>query len=123
MAGTGGAAGAGGMPENRCPFYTSVLVSPLSQSVGNLIDVDTRVLDLDGDSVEVLVTSDCGEVADPLQTADSETGESSTTVRCDDAQFCSITISVSDDGFDAEGCDGTNQAATRTTGVNCQPAL
>ncbi len=70
--GSGGTAGTGGMPENRCPFYTSVLVSPLSQSVGNLIDVDTRVLDLDGDAVDVLVTSDCGEVADPLQTADAD---------------------------------------------------
>ncbi len=111
------------MPENRCPFYTSVLVSPLTQSVGNLIDVDTRVLDLDGDAVDVLVTSDCGEVADPLQTADAETGESSTTVRCDQVAACAVTVSISDDGFDPEGCDGTNVEATSTAAVDCQPAF
>ena len=120
--GSGGVAGTGGIPENRCPFYTSVLVSPLSQSVGNLIDVDTRVLDLDGDPVDVLVTSDCGEVADPLQTADAETGEGSTTVRCDQEGTCAVTVSISDDGFDPEGCDGTNVEATSTTAVDCQPA-
>lgn len=118
--GGGGAAGTGGMPENRCPFYTGVLVSPLSQSVSNLIDVDTRVLDLDGDAVDVRVTSDCGEVADPLQTADGETGESSTTVRCDQAGSCSVTVSISDDGFDPKGCDGMNPEATSTTQVDCQ---
>ena len=107
------------MPENQCPFYTSVLVSPLSQSVGNLVDVDTRVVDLDGDAVEVLVTSDCGEVADPLQTADAETGESSTTARCDQAGSCSVTVSISDDGFNPDGCDGTNAAATTTVTVDC----
>ena len=48
------------MPENRCAFYTGILVSPLSQSLGNLVDVSTTVLDLDGDPVEVLVESDCG---------------------------------------------------------------
>jgi hypothetical protein len=107
------------MPENQCPFYTGVLVTPVSQSVGNSVDVDTRVLDLDGDAVAVLVTSDCGEVADPLQTADAETGESSTTVRCDQVGSCSVTVSISDDGFNPDGCDGTNIRATTTVPVDC----
>ena len=29
------------------------------------------------------MSSDCGEVADPLQTADPDTGEADTAVRCD----------------------------------------
>jgi hypothetical protein len=68
------------------------------------------------------VTSDCGEVADPLQTADAETGEGSTTVRCDQEGTCAVTVSISDDGFDPEGCDGTNVEATSTTAVDCQSA-
>jgi hypothetical protein len=98
-------------------------VSPTSQSLGNLIDVDTRVLDLEGDDVEVLVTSDCGEVTDPLQTADPQTGESSTTVRCDEVRMCSVTVTASDDGFAPEGCDGTDDGATATIATNCQPAI
>jgi hypothetical protein len=108
------------MPENQCPFYTDVLVSPLTQTLGNLIDVSTEVLDLDGDTVEVRVTSDCGEVTDPLQTADPETGESDTTVRCDQQAACAITVSVSDDGFTPGGCDGTDPRATTTIPVDCQ---
>ena len=118
--GEGGMGGEGGTPENRCPFFTSVLVSPLTQSVGNLVDVDTRVLDLDGDDVEVRVSSNCGPVADPSQTADAQTGDSSTTVRCDEAALCSITVSASDDGFDPEGCSGTNPEATSSIAVACQ---
>jgi hypothetical protein len=110
------------MPKNRCPFYTSIVISPGSQSVGNLIDVRTMVFDVEGDDVEVLVTSNCGEVTDPLQTADPETDESSTTVRCERVQTCGVTISVSDDGFAPDGCHGTNDQATSTIGVNCQPA-
>ncbi len=121
--GFGGAAGSGGMPENRCPFYTDITVSPTLQSLGNLFDIDTEVLDPDGDPVEVRVTSSCGEVADPLQAADPVTGESSTTVRCDQVGACSVTISVSDDGFDPEGCDGTNIEATSTVELDCQPPL
>ncbi|NNK09164.1 MAG: hypothetical protein HKP50_17775 [Myxococcales bacterium] len=118
--GAGGVGGAGGMPENRCPFFTSVLVSPLTQSVGNLVDVDTRVLDLDLDDVEVRVTSTCGPVADPSQTADAQTGDSSTTVRCDEPGLCAITVSASDDGFDPGGCSGTDVEATSTIPVDCQ---
>lgn len=93
---------------------------PLTQSVGNLVDVDTRVLDFDGDDVEVLVTSNCGEVADPLQTANAQTGESSTTVRCDEAGLCSVTVRASDDGFHPEGCSGTTGDTTSTISVDCQ---
>jgi hypothetical protein len=110
------------MRANRCATYTSVVISPSSQSVGNLVSVRTEVYDPDGDDVEVLVTSSCGEVADPLQTADSQTGESSTTVRCDEIQSCPVTVSVSDDGFAPEGCDGTTEGATSLTELNCQPA-
>jgi hypothetical protein len=94
------------------------LVSPLTQSQGNLIDVSSRVHDLDGDPVQVLVSSTCGEVADPLQMADSITGESDTTVRCDVVQQCVITIRASDDGFDV--CRGLDPGAHSTTIVNCQ---
>ena len=116
-----GGSGGGGRTEgavvvNLCPFYKSVLVKPLTQSVGHLIDVETEVHDLDGDDVEVSVTSDCGEVVDPLQT-----GDSSTAVRCDEAKLCTITVRVSDDGFNPDGCSGTNDAASSTTPIDCQP--
>jgi hypothetical protein len=117
-AGAGGEGGSGGMPENECPFFTSTLVSPLTQSQGNLIDVSSRVHDLDGDPVQVLVSSTCGEVADPLQFADSITGESDTTVRCDVVKQCVITMRASDDGFDV--CRGLNDAAHSTTLITCQ---
>lgn len=119
IAGSGGTGGAGGSPDNRCPIYTSVLTSPLTQSLGNPISVDTRVLAFDADPVEVLVTSTCGEVADPLQTANPVTLESGTTVRCDQVGTCSIRVSVSDDGFDPKGCSGNNLAATTTARIDC----
>jgi hypothetical protein len=65
----------------------------------------------------------CGELADPLQTADAQTGESSTTVRCDQAASCGVTVSISDDGFDPEGCDGMNAEASSTVPVDCQPTF
>ncbi len=120
-AGMGGAGGTGGgVSINRCAIFTDIFVSPLTQSIGNLVSVSTEVLDFDGDPVEVLVTSSCGEVANPLQTADPETGESDTTARCDVVGMCSIAVSVSDDGFDPEGCDGTNFAAMATFNIVCQ---
>jgi hypothetical protein len=117
-AGDGGEGGAGGMPENQCPFFTSTLVSPFTQSQGNLIDVSSRALDLDGDPIQVLVSSTCGLVADPLQLADRITGESETTVRCDQVKQCVITIRASDDGFDV--CRGLDPDAHSIAIITCQ---
>jgi hypothetical protein len=96
------------------------LVSPLTLSQGNLINVSSQVEvdDLDGDPVQVLVSSTCGLVADPLQIADPTTGESDTTVRCDVVKQCVITIRASDDGF--EVCRGLDHDAHSTTLINCQ---
>jgi len=115
-AGTGGGGGTGGAGENECPFFRSVIISPLNQVVGNLINVDTRVHDLEGDEVEVWVTSTCGEVADPIQT-----GDSMTTVRCDEPKPCSITIRLSDDSFDPHGCNAIGAGSLSTTAIHCQP--
>jgi hypothetical protein len=117
--GTGGTGGTGGIIVNYCAFWTSILISPTQQSVSNLIDVATRVHDLDGDDVEVRVSSDCGEVADPLQTADPGTGEADTTVRCDHVTQCEILIHVSDTGF--VGCTGTDRGASSRTQIDCDP--
>jgi hypothetical protein len=119
--GGGGTGGTGGIIVNHCAFYTSLLISPLSVSVGHDIDVATRVHDHEGDDVEVRVSSDCGEVEDPLQTADPGTGEADTTVRCDQVSMCEIVMRVSDDGFDPRGCSGLNAAASSVTQINCQP--
>ena len=117
-AGTGAAADTrtGGGRANQCPFFRSVLISPLSQAVGEIVNVDIRVHDLEGDEVEVRVTSSCGLVADPIQT-----GNSMTTVGCEKAKPCSITIRLSDDGFAPKGCNGTNPGSLSTTKINCHP--
>jgi hypothetical protein len=96
------------------------LVSPLSQTVSNLVDVETTAVDAEGDAIEVAVISDCGHVTDPVQTADNVTGESSTTVRCDEVQPCHIVVVVSDDGFDKDGCNGRTADAASLSPVNCQ---
>jgi hypothetical protein len=106
----------GGAGANQCPFFRSVLVSPLSQAVGQIVNVDIRVHDLEGDEVEVRVTSSCGHVADPIQT-----GNSMTTVGCEEAKPCSITIRLSDDGCAPNGRDGTNPGSLSTTKINCHP--
>jgi hypothetical protein len=116
-AGTDTGAGAGaGAGANQCPFFRSVLISPLSQVVGEIVNVDVRVHDLEGDEVEVRVTSSCGHVADPIQT-----GSSMTTVGCEKPKPCSISIRLSDDGFAPKGCNGTNPGSLSTTKINCHP--
>jgi hypothetical protein len=114
--GAGTATAAGGAGANQCPFFRSVLISPLSQAVGEIVNVDVRVHDLEGDEVEVRVTSACGEVADPIQT-----GNSMTTVRCNEPKSCSIIVRISDDGFDPNGCDGMRPGSLSTTKINCHP--
>jgi hypothetical protein len=106
----------GGAGANQCPFFRSVIISPLSQAVGEIVNVDIRVHDLEGDEVEVRVTSSCGHVADPIQT-----GSSMTTVGCEKANPCSISISLSDDGFAPHGCNGTTPGSLSTTKINCHP--
>jgi hypothetical protein len=103
-----------GARANECPFFRSVLISPLSQAVGEIVNVDVRVHDLEGDEIEVRVTSSCGHVADPIQT-----GSSMTTVGCEKPKPCSISIRLSDDGFASKGCNGTNPGSLSTTKINC----
>jgi hypothetical protein len=62
------------------------------------------------------VISSCGFVADPVQT-----GNSMTTVGCEKAKPCSITIRLSDDGFAPNGCNGMHPGSFSTTAVKCQP--
>ena len=105
-----------GAGKNECPFFRSVLISPVSQAVGEIVNVDIRVHDLEGDEVEVRVTSSCGHVADPIQT-----GSSMTTVGCEKAKPCSISIRLSDDGFAPNGCNGMRPGSLSTTKINCHP--
>ena len=42
---------------NQCAEYRQILVTPTTQSIGNLVDVRTEVYDPDGDDVTVEVTS------------------------------------------------------------------
>jgi hypothetical protein len=44
-----------------------------------------------------------------------------TTVGCEKRKRCSITIRISDDGFDPHGCNGTNPGSLSTTKINCHP--
>jgi len=121
VGGEGGAGGqGGGVPKNRCPIITRNIVSPLTQSVGNLVNVETTAVDAEGDEIEVAVLSDCGDVTDSVQIADGVTGESSTTVRCAEVQSCRIVVVVSDDGFDEDGCNGRTPDAASLSPVNCQ---
>jgi Cys-rich repeat protein len=104
---------------NRCPFFIGGETTPVVQSSGNLIDVWSRVLDQDGDPVEVRAESNCGPVTQPLLVPNSA-GESETTVRCESVGPCFILLSVSDDGF--TDCDGTTILSGRIhTPIQCQP--
>ena len=119
---------------NQCAEYRQILVTPTTQSIGNLIDVQTEVYDPDGDPVTVSVETAgaCGNVA----TVGSDTAASCetvsaceavvNTVECTGVGLCEIIVAVSDDGFDS--CDGllpdgtNNDAARRTIAVDCTVA-
>jgi hypothetical protein len=95
-------------PGGGCPEYQQILIHPTTQSLGNLIDVTTWLVDVESDTVKVHVESNCGTVADPVQT-----GDGFTTVACDILGTCWITIELSDDR--ARSC------ARSSFTVYCQP--
>ena len=119
---------------NQCAEYRQILVTPTTQSIGNLVDIRTEVYDPDGDEVTVAVQTAgaCGNVA----TNGSATAPSCetvsgcqavvNTVECTGVGLCQVIVAVSDDGFDS--CtgllpDGSNNNAARSTiNVDCTVA-
>ncbi|MGB5524992.1 MAG: hypothetical protein WBM96_20645, partial [Polyangiales bacterium] len=114
---------------NQCAEYRQILVTPTTQSIGNLVDVATEVYDPDGDEVTVGVQAvgACSNVVGNFGSAAScGLGECETvvnTVECTDVGLCQIIVALSDDGFDS--CTGllpdgsNNNAARRTIDVDC----
>jgi hypothetical protein len=100
-------------PKGPCPEWREILVRPTTQSLGNLIDVRTTVFGSTDEGVKVQVDSDCGAIADPLQS-----GNSSTTVACDILGTCSITVRVVDERYGR--CDGSSHQANAVIDVFCQ---
>jgi hypothetical protein len=118
---------------NQCAEYRQILVTPTTQSIGNLVDVQTEVYDPDGDpvTVDVTTTGACGNVVGNLGSAAScETVSGCeavvNTVECTGVGLCEIIVAVSDDGFGS--CTGllpdgsNNNAARRTIAVDCTVA-
>ena len=119
---------------NQCAEYRQILVTPTTQSIGNLVDIRTEVYDPDGDEVAVSVQTAgaCGNVG----TANGNTAASCetvsdceavvNTVECTDVGLCQIIVAVSDDDFSS--CtgllpDGSNNPAARSTiDVDCTVA-
>ena len=120
---------------NQCAEYRQILVTPTTQSIGNLVDVRTEVYDPDGDLVTVEVTTDgaCGNV----QSTNGDTAAScganisgcaavANTVECTGVGLCQIIVAVSDDEFTS--CTGllpngsNNDAARQTIDVDCTVA-
>ncbi len=119
---------------NQCAEYRQILVTPTTQSIGNLVDVRTEVYDPDGDEVTVGVQAvgACGNV----QSSNGNTAAScetvsgceavANTVECTGVGLCEIIVAVSDDGFTS--CtgllpDGSNNGAARSTiAVDCTVA-
>jgi ribosomal protein L14 len=118
---------------NQCAEYRQILVTPTTQSIGNLVDIATEVYDPDGDpvTVDVTTTGACGNVVGNLGSAAScETVSGCetvvNTVECTGVGLCQIIVALSDDGFDS--CTGllpdgsNNNAARRTIDVDCTVA-
>jgi hypothetical protein len=77
---------------NVCSELAKVVVSPLETSVGNDISLDAQAVDVEQDDIEFLWTAEGGTIADA--------NAASTTYTCDSVGEGSVTITVSDDGFD-----------------------
>ena len=119
---------------NQCAEYRQILVTPTTQSIGNLVDVATEVYDPDGDDVTVGVQAvgACSNVefsnGDTAASCETVSGCEAVvnTVECTDVGLCQIIVAVSDDGFDS--CtgllpDGSNNNAARSTiNVDCTVA-
>ncbi|HSN82255.1 MAG TPA: hypothetical protein VLS88_06725, partial [Polyangiales bacterium] len=77
---------------NICAELAKVVVSPLQTSVGNDIDLSAATVDVEGDDVAVLWNATGGSIADATA--------SETTYTCGEVGAQSITVTVSDDGFE-----------------------
>jgi len=84
---------------NFCTDLIKVVVSPLQTSVGNEIDVMAFAVDVEGDPIEYRWTGTGGSFADPTSPV--------TTFTCEQVGEQTITITVSDDGFDYCDCGWT----------------
>ena len=119
---------------NQCAEYRQILVTPTTQSIGNLVDVVTEVYDPDGDDVQVSVqgVGACSNVqysnGDTAASCETVSGCDTvvSTVECTDVGLCQIIVATSDDGFDS--CTGllpdgsNNDAARQTINVDCTVA-
>ena len=84
---------------NFCTDLVKVVVSPLQTSVGNQIDVFAMASDIEGDPIEYRWSGTGGTFADP--------SSRETTYTCQEVGEQTITVTVSDDGFDYCTCDHT----------------
>ena len=84
---------------NFCADIIEAVVSPTQTSVGYDIDVSAVAEDEDGDPIEYLWTGTGGSFADPTAPV--------TTFRCEEEGVQTVTITVSDDGFDFCDCSRT----------------
>jgi len=77
---------------NICSELIKAVVAPLQTSIGNQIAVQSQAEDEEGDPIAYAWTTDSGSFADPSAAA--------TLYTCEETGDHSVTISVSDDGFD-----------------------
>ena len=77
---------------NVCAVVNESVVKPLQTSVGNDIDLSAMGEDAEGDDITYLWTGTGGDIDDPSAKA--------TTYTCEEVGKHSVTITVSDDGFD-----------------------
>jgi hypothetical protein len=77
---------------NICAELAKVVVSPLQTSVGNDIDLSVATMDVEGDEVAIAWSATGGSIADP--------SAAQTTYTCAEIGDHSITVNVSDDGFE-----------------------
>jgi hypothetical protein len=84
---------------NICAEVAKVVVSPLQTSVGNDIDLSAEGKDTEGDAIAYAWSATGGTVADP--------SAQQTTYTCEEEGSQTITITVSDDGFDHCTADWT----------------
>lgn len=82
---------------NLCADLTKVVVAPLQTSVGNTIDVSAEAFDHERDFIEYAWTAGSGSFDDP--------SAPETFYTCEEVGDHTITIAVSDDGFDHCDCD------------------
>jgi hypothetical protein len=82
----------GGSDGGACTLLTGGVVSPLQTSVGNDIDLSAIAADAEGDPIAYLWTATGGSIDDPTSM--------NTTYTCAEVGEHTVTIAVSDDGFE-----------------------